>query len=137
MCLAVTFARWHPCFDIIFLYLTHPQITRTNIDHSIGQAQLLQNVFRILADIQMKTFTFFDIVFADDDLLVIREVFVDVPLAGQATIIGEGFGTAPTVEFGEFGETLIVFATDTEIIIDLPTADAGDYLIIVTASGGG
>ena len=61
---------------------------------------------------------------------------MDVPIAGHAAIMGEGFGTAPTVEFGEFGEALIVFATDTEIVIELPTTDAGDYLIIVTASGG-
>ena len=75
-------------------------------------------------------------VFADDDgLLVIREVFVDVPSVGQVLIIGEGFGTAPTVEFGAFGDIGFESATDSEIIINLPTVGPGEFLIIVTAGG--
>ena len=75
-------------------------------------------------------------VFADDDgLLVIREVFVDVPSVGQVAIIGEGFGTAPTVEFGVFGDIGFESATDSEIIINLPTVGPGEFLIIVTAGG--
>lgn len=62
---------------------------------------------------------------------------MDDPGAGQATLIGEGFGTNPIVEFGDFGLADVVTATDTMIIIDLPTTDPGDYLVLVTAGIGG
>jgi len=71
----------------------------------------------------------------DDDSrgsLLITEVLVDAPSVGQATIIGEGFGrTAPTVEFGEFDPLNVVSATNTEIVVDLPTNVPGDYRVIV------
>jgi hypothetical protein len=65
----------------------------------------------------------------------ITEVFVDVPDTGHITIIGKGFGSdSLKVKLGERGSLVIISATDTEIVAELPPGiSAGDYLLTVSA----
>ena len=72
--------------------------------------------------------------------LLITEVHVDIPIAGQFTIIGQEFDNGPNLEIflGEFVNPLTIIADSPNLIVaELPNLLPSDYLLQVRTSGGG